>query len=120
MAELRRDPISGRWVIIDTDAPSKPDDFEKEQYVFRGDNCPFCFGNETLTPPEVDAIRHPDTKPDTPGWKVRTVPNKFPALKIEGVLDSRGLGIYDMSSGIGAHEVIVDSPYHEKSIVHYV
>lgn len=116
MSELRRDPIAGRWVIVDTDHPSKPEEFEHELHGWRGGVCPFCYGNESLTPPEIEAIRDPHTGPNTSGWQVRVVPNKFPALQIEGDLDRRGLGIYDMSSGIGAHEVLIESPYHHKDL----
>jgi UDPglucose--hexose-1-phosphate uridylyltransferase len=116
MSELRRDPIGGRWVIVDTDHPSKPEEFEYEPRTFRGGVCPFCYGNEAMTPPEIEAIRDPHTSPNTPGWQVRVVPNKFPALQIEGELDRRGLGMYDMSNGVGAHEVLLETPYHQKDI----
>jgi len=116
MAELRRDPVIGRWVIVDTDHPSNPADFEIEGHDWRGGECPFCYGNESQTPPEITAIRDPNTQPNTPGWQVRVVPNKFPALQIEGNLDRRGIGVYDISNGIGAHEVIIESPYHHKDI----
>ncbi|HTZ11365.1 MAG TPA: galactose-1-phosphate uridylyltransferase [Candidatus Margulisiibacteriota bacterium] len=116
MSELRRDSVAGRWVIVDTDHPNKPEDFEYEQYVPKGGTCPFCYGSEQMTPPEIEAFRDNGTSPNTPGWKVRVVPNKFPALQIEGDLDRRGLGIYDMTNGIGAHEVLVESPYHHKDI----
>ena len=116
MSELRRDPIGGRWVIVDTDHPSKPEEFEYEPRTFRGGVCPFCYGNEAMTPPEIEAIRDPHTNPNTPGWQVRVVPNKFPALQIEGELDRRGLGMYDMSNGVGAHEVLLETPYHQKDI----
>jgi UDPglucose--hexose-1-phosphate uridylyltransferase len=116
MSELRRDPIGGRWVIVDTDHPSSPKEFEYEPQVFRGGICPFCYGNEGMTPPEIEAMRDPSTAPNTSGWTVRVVPNKFPALQIEGNLDRRGLGMYDMSNGVGAHEVLIETPYHEKDI----
>lgn len=116
MSELRRDPIGGRWVIVDTDHPNKPGDFEYEPQAFRGGTCPFCYGNEHLTPPEIESIRDPHTGPNTAGWQVRVVPNKFPALQIEGDLNRTGVGIYDMSSGIGAHEVLIETPYHQKDI----
>jgi len=117
MSELRRDPIGGRWVIVDTDHPSKPEDFEQEPHSFKGGTtCPFCYGNESLTPPEIDCLRDPHTAPNTPGWQVRVVSNKFPALQIEGDINRRGLGIYDMSNGVGAHEVLVETPYHTKDI----
>jgi len=116
MSEIRRDPIVGRWVIVDTDHPNKPEDFEYEQYIPHGGVCPFCYGNESMTPPEINAFRNPNTSPNTPGWHVRVVPNKFPALQIEGDLGRRGVGMYDMSNGIGAHEVLIESPYHDKDI----
>jgi UDPglucose--hexose-1-phosphate uridylyltransferase len=116
MAELRRDPIVGRWVIVDTDHPSSPADFKYEKYIQKGGVCPFCYGNESMTPPEIECIREPGTPPNTPGWQVRDVANKFPALQIEGDLDRRPLGLYDMSNGVGAHEVIIESPYHAKDI----
>lgn len=116
MAELRRDPIVGRWVIVDTQEPSKPQDYEHEQHTWRAGVCPFCYGNEAMTPPEIDAFRDPHTAANTPGWQVRAVPNKFPALQVEGGLDRRALGMYDMSGGIGAHEVLIETPYHHKDM----
>jgi len=116
MSELRRDPIVGRWVIVDTDHPNKPKDFIYEPNIIKGGLCPFCYGSESLTPPEIEAIREFNTPANTPGWQVRVVPNKFPALQIEGDLDRRGLGIYDMSNGVGAHEILIESPYHNKDI----
>ena len=117
MPELRKDPISGRWIIYNTDNPKIPGDFEKSEHTLASGPCPFCYGNEFMTPPEIDAFRHEETRANTPGWTVRTVANKFPALQVEGELENRGIGIYDMSNGIGAHEVIIETPYHDKSIV---
>ncbi|MFA5363456.1 MAG: galactose-1-phosphate uridylyltransferase [Candidatus Omnitrophota bacterium] len=116
MSELRRDPITGRWVIVDTDNPTRPHEYEIEPPVWRPGTCPFCYGNENLTPPEIAVYRDPNTAPNTPGWQVRAVSNKFPALQIEGELDRRGLGMYDLSNGIGAHEVVVETPYHNKDL----
>ena len=117
MAELRRDPIVGRWVIVDTDHPNTQKDYEFEKFNPQGDmNCPFCYGNEAQTPLEIDAFRNSQTHANTPGWEVRVVPNKFPALRIEGEIDKRGLGIYDLSNGIGAHEILIETPYHSKDI----
>jgi UDPglucose--hexose-1-phosphate uridylyltransferase len=101
---------------VDTDHPNKPEDFEYEQYIPKGGLCPFCYGNEAMTPPEVDSFRHHGTAPNTSGWQVRVVPNKFPALQIEGEIDRRGEGIYDLSNGVGAHEVLIETPYHDKDI----
>jgi len=116
MSQLRCDPITGRWIIVNISSPKRPEDFDLKPQVKKGGICPFCMGNEKMTPPEVEAIRNPDTGHDTTGWSVRVVPNKFPALKIEGNLDKRGIGIYDMSNGVGAHEVIVETPDHSKDL----
>ncbi len=72
----------------------------------------FCAGHEAETPPELLAWRD---GPGTP-WRVRVVPNKFPALRIEGDLERRGHGLYDVMNGIGAHEVIVESPRHDDTL----
>lgn len=116
MPELRRDPISARWVIVDTDHPSEPKDYECETHIQKETSCPFCYGNESLTPFEIESFRDSQTTANTPGWQVRVVPNKYPALRIEGNLDKRGLGIYDLSNGVGAHEVLIETPYHHKDI----
>ena len=117
MPELRKDPIVGRWVIVNTENPRTPRDYEITPHEWKGEkDCPFCYGNEYMTPPEIEAIRDENSAPNTPGWKVRVVPNKFPALRIEGDLDKRPEGMYDMCNGIGAHEVIIDTPYHYKDI----
>jgi UDPglucose--hexose-1-phosphate uridylyltransferase len=116
MSQLRCDPITGRWIIVNITDPKRPEGFDLKPQVKTGGTCPFCMGNEKMTPPEVEAIRNPDTGRDTTGWSVRVVPNKFPALKIEGNLDNRGIGIYDMSNGVGAHEVIVETPDHSKDL----
>lgn len=116
MAQLRRDPITGRWVEVAVTSPKQYSDFELKPQVKKGGTCPFCPGNEKMTPPEIEAIRNPKTKQDTSGWTVRVVSNKFPALKIEGDLDKRGIGMFDMSNGIGAHEVIIENPDHNKDL----
>ena len=116
MPELRRDPIVGRWVIISTERGKRPSDFGQIQPARKTGFCPFCGGNETKTPPEVFAYRENGSEPDTPGWQVRVVSNKFPALQIEGNLDRRPEGIYDKMNGVGAHEVLIETPSHEAEL----
>jgi len=116
MSQLRRDPIMGRWVEVAISNPKKCNEFDMKPQAKKGGTCPFCPGSEKMTPPEIEAIRDPKTKPDTPGWTVRVVSNKFPALKIEGNLDKRGIGMFDMSNGIGAHEVIIENTDHNKDL----
>jgi len=115
MPELRRDPVLGRWVIIAIERARRPSDFKPEPAAPPPDFCPFCEGNESKTPPETFAFREAGTAPDTPGWRVRVVPNKFPVLGIEGDLGKKGHGIYDMMNGIGAHEVVIETPGHATS-----
>lgn len=117
MPELRKDPIVGRWVIIAHERAKRPHDFKGEaQAAIEGGLCPFCEGQEDKTPPEIIAYRERGTRPNGPGWRVRVVPNKFPALKVEGNLHKRGEGIYDKMAGVGAHEVIIESPKHHISM----
>ncbi|MEN3044139.1 MAG: galactose-1-phosphate uridylyltransferase [Candidatus Hydrothermales bacterium] len=114
MPELRYDPIRWRWTIISPERGLRPKDFQKKkEEIPPVDNCPFCEGNEDRTPKEVFSIRKEGTHRDKPGWRVRVVPNKFPALRIEGELIRRGVGLFDHVSGIGAHEVIIETPKHE-------
>ncbi len=112
MPDLRKDPIVGRWVIVAKSRARRPHDFDTSPVRRPTAFCPFCEGQEDKTPPEILAYRRPGTAPNTPGWRVRVVPNKFPALEIEGDLNKRGEGIYDMMRGVGAHEVIIESPRH--------
>lgn len=119
MPELRKDPISDRWVVISTERGRRPADFkvEKDTSLDHGPKiCPFCEGNESKTPPEIIAYRKAGTAKNTPGWQVRVMPNKFPALIIEGEVNRTGIGLFDMMSGIGAHEVIVETPRHGETI----
>jgi len=113
MPELRKDPILGRWIIISKERRKRPTDFPIEVAGSSGGFCPLCPGNETFTPPEVFALRADGNDPDGPGWDVRVVPNKYPALVIEGDLEKEGIGLFDKMNGIGAHEVIIDSPDHD-------
>ena len=72
MPELRKDPITGRWVIISTDRAKRPVDFVRESVQIKGSpNCPFCPGNEGKTPPEILAYGRNGTGKDTPGWSLR-------------------------------------------------
>jgi UDPglucose--hexose-1-phosphate uridylyltransferase len=116
MPQLRKDPVLGRWVIISTERGKRPSDFPSEKKERKSGFCPFCEGCEDKTPPEVLAYRRGGTAPNTPGWDVRVVPNKFPALAIEGDLDRAGEGMYDKMNGVGAHEVIIESPEHDQSL----
>lgn len=115
MPELRKDPVTGRWVIISTDRQKRPNDFMlAPASVIGAPHCPFCPGHEEMTPPEVLAYREGGER-NGPGWSVRVVPNKYPALVVEGTLDREGEGMFDRMTGIGAHEVIIDHPVHDRT-----
>lgn len=120
MPQLRKNPVTREWVIIATERSRRPSDFRSAEDLGSrppfSQNCPFCPGNELMTPQEVLSYRPPESDPNSPGWWVRVVPNKFPALLVEGDLDRIGFGMYDQMNGLGAHEVIVDCPEHDKTI----
>ncbi|MBU0484772.1 MAG: galactose-1-phosphate uridylyltransferase [Proteobacteria bacterium] len=115
MPELRKDPILGRWIIIATERGKRPTDFIIEKNTSKGGFCPLCPGNEGTTPAEVLSYGRPTPAPNKPGWELRVVPNKYPALVIEGDLNKEGEGLYDKMNGIGAHEVLIETPDHNAS-----
>ena len=93
MPELRRDPIVGRWVIISTERAQRPTDFRLVVPPLEAKPLsPLCPGNEAQTPPEILAYRATGCAPNTTGWSLRVVANKFPALQIEGDLGREGVG----------------------------
>ena len=117
MPELRKDPITSRWVIVNVDRAMRPSDFIREHVVpTPGRYCPFCPGHEDKTPPEVLAYRPGGGLPNQGGWTLRVVPNKFPALRVEGELNRQGEGLYDKMNGIGAHEIVIETPDHAQTL----
>lgn len=112
MPEWRKDPIVNRWVIIATERGKRPHDYKDINEEKNSQQCPLCEGNEGQTPPEIIAYREAGTARDTPGWWVRVVPNKFPALSIQGDPYRQNRGAYQYMNGVGAHEVIVESTDH--------
>jgi UDPglucose--hexose-1-phosphate uridylyltransferase len=121
LPELRKDPVVERWTIIAAERAKRPHDFKRSEethYTPEGKKaCQFCYGRENETPPEIVAYGRPaGAEPNTPGWRVRVVPNKFPALRKEGDLNRTSVGVYDRMDGIGAHEVIIETPEHERTL----
>ena len=119
--ELRTDPISGRWVIISSaraKRPEVPEPRREDESPEVRARCPFCYGREELTPPEIFAIRSDGTVPNTPGWLTRVVPNKFPAFGIVPEIDLHRVGMFQVATGYGAHEVVIESPDHECYLEH--
>ncbi len=116
MPEWRKDPILEKWVVIATERGKRPSDFKVPKEEKKGYECPLCEHHEAETPPEVLSYRERETESNRPGWWVRVVSNKFPALKIEGNSEIRKQGPYQLMDGVGAHEVVVETPDHRKSL----
>ncbi|MCW9050443.1 MAG: galactose-1-phosphate uridylyltransferase [Deltaproteobacteria bacterium] len=113
MSELRWDPLKNNWTIMSLGQGRRPQDFWQQHDPLSKGFCPFCPGNESKTPLEIYTHRPGGSAPNQPGWQVRVIPNKIPALGIEGELDARAEGLYDRMNGIGAHELIIETPEHE-------
>jgi UDPglucose--hexose-1-phosphate uridylyltransferase len=113
MPELRKDPIIGRWVIVATERAKRPDQFSSAPTAAPAEKpCPFCQGSESQTPPEIYAVRPNRSAPNTPGWELRVVSSIAPFLRIEGDLERRGKGLYDLMNGVGAHEIVIETNQH--------
>ena len=113
MPELRHNILTREWVIIATERAKRPEEFarkkEKKELPSHSPTCPFCPGNEHMTPPATRVV------PGDGSWRVRVAPNKFPALSKEGERLRVSQGVRRMVSGVGVHEVIVETPSHNKT-----
>jgi UDPglucose--hexose-1-phosphate uridylyltransferase len=116
MPELRKDPVMGTWVIISSERGRRPNAFSNDNIKTTPKLCPFCPGNEQSTPPEIISYRSNGTPKNQPGWSLRVISNKYPALIVEGELNRQAIGIFDKMHGIGAHEVIIETPEHNSNI----
>ncbi len=104
MPVLRLDPVRRRWVITGK-RPAMPDALDS------GELCPFCPGNEGFTPHSIrehhDASGH---------WDVRVFHDRAPLFRVEGGLNREGEGIYDRMNALGAHEIVVETNQHGKTL----
>jgi UDPglucose--hexose-1-phosphate uridylyltransferase len=117
MPELRQNPATKEWVIIATERAKRPEDFKQGNNRPLTDKCPFCPGNEEMTPPEVFAFRASRSLPNSPNWRVRVTANKYPALSPKGELKRlKEKDFYVHMEGVGQHEIIIESPDHDKTI----
>jgi len=117
MSQLRKDPVSGTWVIIAPERARRPMELDTARTLpANPDACPFCEGHESETTPEIFALREPDSVLDGPGWRLRVVSNMYPALKLEHTVEQQDAPMYKRLNGVGAHEVVIDSPRHVMSI----
>lgn len=119
--EYRRDPVSGRWVIFAPERSRRPLALSHSKPHARRDaerdTCPFCEGWEAETPRELFAVRAPGSPPDGRGWRLRVVPNRFPAVRPTAVLTptAGAGGLFEAAAGVGAHEVVIETPLHKSS-----
>lgn len=112
MPEIRRDPITGRQVIIAPQRAARPWQIHLSESAAPTEECPFCPGNESLTPPEVWAEREPRSAANTRGWQIRIVPNKYPALTDDPQLEPPVKILDQSAAALGVHEVIVEAAAH--------
>lgn len=115
MSELRQNLVTLDWVIMATERASRPDEFKITRkrsgpHPAYHPDCPFCPGNEHLSMLDMDQIREGST------WKVRVVPNKYPALSPTGERIRKSEGLHRSISGVGFHEVIIEHPRHDMSV----
>jgi UDPglucose--hexose-1-phosphate uridylyltransferase len=116
--ELRRDPVTGRWSVIAPERSHRPHAANgipaRNQSRDDQKTCPFCSGREAETPAEVLAYRLDGSPVDGPGWQLRVVPNKFPALQpdLEDGLVSRSDTLFQTAHGFGHAEVVIECPEH--------
>ncbi len=104
MSELRLDPFTRRWVVTGK-RHVLPDVHDY------GDACPFCPGNERMTPPAIRESRDP-----TGAWTARVFHDRAPLFRVEGDADRRAEGMFDLMNPIGAHEIVVETPAHGKTL----
>jgi UDPglucose--hexose-1-phosphate uridylyltransferase len=114
MPEVRQNLVTKEWVIIATERAKRPEEFSRKSEPRKlpphDPSCPFCPGNESMTPKEV--LKYEGES----GWLVRIVPNKFPALVPNGQPRRLRDGIYLRMDGVGKHEVIIETPQHNETI----
>ncbi len=115
MGELRRDPVVNRWVIIDPERREREALFPIEEEVEEPVPCPFCPGRELEAGREIYAVGEPGRPPNAGGWWVRVIPDRHPILRIEGRLDPRPEGMFDLMNAVGAHELVVETPEHDRN-----
>jgi UDPglucose--hexose-1-phosphate uridylyltransferase len=111
MPQLRKDPVVDRWVIIAPERADRPNAILRNPPEREGEICPFCPGNEAMTPPQVLTQNTGEN-----GWTLRVVPNRYPALRTETQMSRAGHGMFDSMAGVGAHEVVIETREHSRTL----
>ncbi|HYF45509.1 MAG TPA: galactose-1-phosphate uridylyltransferase, partial [Acidimicrobiales bacterium] len=111
--ELRWNPLAGQWVTIATERAARPSDFAPRVLPVEGEPgrpCPLCPGNEDEFPPALESYARDGD------WRVRVVPNKYPAFRGVEPLGLLRLGpLFTQAPASGIHEVLVLSPDHHRA-----
>lgn len=124
MSEIRQDITTNEWVIIATERAKRPHDFVKPPKPLPPEfdpKCPFCPGNENMTPPEVLGYRE-GGPPNSSNWWIRVIPNRFAALSPSqtGEPPKREMeGLFRKMEGVGKHEVLIETPKHNLYFPHF-
>jgi UDPglucose--hexose-1-phosphate uridylyltransferase len=113
--EIRQDKVSNNWIIYAPTGTQRPSSYkhegpETEALPDHELSCPFCKGNEDQLPDILMELQNPSTTE----WQTRVIPNKFPALTQEGDTQRHFEGIYLTMPGHGVHEVIIETPHHNR------
>lgn len=109
MPEIRRNPLTGVHVVVAPERSKRPARVRLLDQTVPGGTCPFCAGNESATPPAIVTCVDRETN----AWTLRVIPNRYPALQVEAEGVDHAAGPYDRIAGVGAHEVIIESPLHD-------
>jgi len=111
MSEIRLDRINNQYVLMAPERLHRPNINQFHKTRSSSSTCPFCEGNEDLTPSEVFALR--ENEANSGMWKTRVVPNLYKAVQIELEDKSKRDGMFESIAGVGAHEILIDSPCHD-------
>lgn len=115
-SEIRQNKITKQWVIYAPARRKRPKDFqkpeqEKAHVPLHDKECPFCPGNDHMITSIIMEVKEGEDP-----WKIRVIPNKFPALIPKNNIRRYNKGIYVAMKGYGHHEVVIETPYHNQEI----
>ncbi len=112
MSDIRYNLLDDRFVIIAPERLSRPLCNNQSQVKTKMLHCPFCEGNESMTTPEIYALRDASSEANQKGWHNRVIPNLYTAVNVETKNYIKHEGIFQAHNGFGAHEILVDTPDH--------